>query len=226
MKKIFSRIVAALSMALFIGTTPVMEAKAAFGQNENGYYYVDDITGQYVMNNWVNDANGNTYFMKADGYMLYGSWLYLPDGNWYFANTDGTILKSGTWTISEASAYYDAATGEYLLNTIAGGDYYFNESGIAGTADSNAGSSSSAFQEEVYSFTDEEIFAYAAQYVPDWVGYARPVYIWNWGIGYDVRFSTEYGLYKVYLARDLFSEVLYGSGVNSLYCQESGFLNY
>ena len=224
MKKNIMKLVMTFAVAGILFVSKDTTAKAAMGQNEYGLYYIDDATGQYVTNNFV-ESNGNTYFISSNGYALCGTWFCSPDGNWYFANFDGTVAKSCTLEIKGSTGYYDIGSGEFVFNPVADGVYSFTATGAnAETESGNTTNTTTSNTEDVYTFSDEEIYAYASQYLPAYVTYAQPLYYWNWGIGYDVRFTTDCGLYQVYLERDIVSSVLTGSGLNSLYCSKAGFI--
>ena len=55
-------------------------------------YYLHD--GK-MLTGWLNDSNGNTYYMdKTDGNMSRG-WKQI-DGKWYYFYTDGTMAANTT----------------------------------------------------------------------------------------------------------------------------------
>lgn len=66
-------------------TQAVEQAQTYSWVQEGQVWKVKDILGNYVVNDWFKDANGNWYFMGADGVMIDG--IINDGGHYYFLET-------------------------------------------------------------------------------------------------------------------------------------------
>lgn len=76
-----------------LGGMTAYAAEQAQGYNwsqEGQLWKVKDSLGNYVVNDWFKDANGNWYFMGADGVMQTG--MLSKDGSYYYLGTDGRLV--------------------------------------------------------------------------------------------------------------------------------------
>ena len=78
---------------------------------KNEYYYLHE--GK-MLTGWLNDSNGNTYYMdKTDGNMSRG-WKQI-DGTWYYFNEYGHRQKG--WIKVSGTYYYLDENGKMASNT-------------------------------------------------------------------------------------------------------------
>ena len=80
----------------------ITTALASAGTGPRRFYLGD--TGQYVANNWYEDA-GKWYWFRGDGLMVTNTW-YQYKGAWYYLGSDGAMVKGqqtidGKWYIMD-----------------------------------------------------------------------------------------------------------------------------
>lgn len=97
----------------------------------NSYMYINNATGQYVKNNWIQNGNGY-YFFDANGYIVTG-WC-LINGKYYYFNNDG-LMQTGFVETNGKQYYLNRETGEMVTGWIQTYNdglldyYYFNSDG-------------------------------------------------------------------------------------------------
>ena len=101
-------------------------------QEQNGRYrFLNDSTGQYIVNNWMQTGNGFYYFDEA-GLTVTG-WRNI-NGAWYYFNQSG-LMQTGFQEINGETYYLDAVTGKMVtgwVQTYENGVvdyYYFDQNG-------------------------------------------------------------------------------------------------
>ena len=97
--------------------------------NNNRYMYMNNQTGQYVVNNWVQTSNGY-YYLDANGYMVTG-W-YLINGKYYYFNDDG-LMVTGFLDWQNNTYYLNPENGQMVVGWVQRNDLgvinylYFDE---------------------------------------------------------------------------------------------------
>ena len=95
------------------------------------YMYVDDRTGQYVVNNWIQTAQGY-YFMNSNGKMSTG--FVEINGNYYYFAQNG-IMQVGFVKVNNFTYYFNPENGQMVRGWIQVNNngivdyYYFKENG-------------------------------------------------------------------------------------------------
>lgn len=75
--------------------------KSGWHQEENGWrFYLDD-SGDMIRNAWYLDVDGNWYWFDGAGVMVHNVW-YQYNGDWYYLGADGAMVKglhdiNGKW---------------------------------------------------------------------------------------------------------------------------------
>ena len=88
----------------------------------------------YLPEGFIDDAEGNTYYINEDSEMVYG-WLELENG-WYFFDYDTGIQQKGRWVAEYTDWYCLDANGRMFTSTWIARDskldawYYVNEDGL------------------------------------------------------------------------------------------------
>ena len=116
----------------FSGVAPTASSAYTW-KGGNGGWWVEDATGAYPVNKWL-QIDGYWYYFNASGYMAYSEWV---DGYWL--NGDGTCTYSGvaSWKKDSVGWYYADTSGWYASGSwqkIDGNWYYFNSSGYMVTS--------------------------------------------------------------------------------------------
>lgn len=89
--------------------------KSGWHQEDDGWrFYLDD-SGEMVRNAWYLDSNGNWYWFDGSGVMVHDVW-YQYNGGWYYLGADGAMAKGlqdidGKW-------YYLDQDGKMATNPV------------------------------------------------------------------------------------------------------------
>ncbi len=120
-------------MVLFVNAMMLVPTHAEWVRGTNNKFkYMNNATGQYVVNNWVQDGNG-FYYLDANGDTVSG-W-YLINNKYYYFNSSG-LMQTGFLSVDDKTYYLDATSGQMVtgwIQTQNGGVvdyYYFGDNGV------------------------------------------------------------------------------------------------
>ena len=127
--KTANRIVKTILIAVVFTVFAVNAVFADWVKENNRYKFFDTMTGQYVINNWI-QTGGGYYYLDAAGYVVVG-W-YVINGKYYYFDANG-LMQVGFQQIGNETYYLEPTTGQMvtgwiqLYNNGVVDYYYFDE---------------------------------------------------------------------------------------------------
>lgn len=78
--------------------------KSGWHQEDGGWRYYLDNTGEPIRNDWHQEDNGDWYWFDGAGMMVHDTWKTGKDGKWYYLGPDGKMLRD-TWLLLGQELY-------------------------------------------------------------------------------------------------------------------------
>lgn len=111
------KIAKTLILSIVLSVNIVFLSFAGQWKVDNGWKYQND-DGNYIVNDWYQGSDGNTYYLGKDGVMLTG-WFQLGS-DWFYAAENGAVIKS-KWIDYNGDSYYLQHDGKMASDTIIDG---------------------------------------------------------------------------------------------------------
>ncbi|EXG86233.1 D-alanyl-D-alanine carboxypeptidase,cell wall-binding repeat-containing protein [Clostridium sp. ASBs410] len=93
------------------------EKKSGWHQEDEGWRFYNDDTGECVRNNWHQDIEKDLwYWFDGAGLMVTNTW-YQYKGGWYYLNADGVMLK-GTLIEESGKVYCLDGEGKMIVKPV------------------------------------------------------------------------------------------------------------
>ena len=126
------RFVLTITISLLFSLLFTTNIFAEWVTENNKYKYLDQSTGQYIKNNWLQEGN-TFYYLDVNGDIVTG-W-YLINGKYYYFGDNG-VMRVGFVTVNDKTYYLDVTNGQMVTGWIqvynngVNDYYYFADDGV------------------------------------------------------------------------------------------------